>query len=191
MTQSSIRKGKLVVISGPAGVGKTTIVERLLETPGVTRSVSATSRAPRGQEKDGVDYRFYTRERFEAGIRDGEFLEHATIHGNHYGTPIKPIDEAVTDGGVIILAIDVQGAATLRRMKRDFLGIFVAPPSMEELRKRLAGRGDTPVEEVERRMARAIDELRHKDEYDIVVENNSVEGTVRDIRAVLKERQIL
>ena len=124
-------------------------------------------------------------------IRRNHGLEHATIHGNYYGTPLEPLDEAVGQGQVVILAIDVQGAATLRRMKKDFLGFFVLPPSIEELRKRLAGRGDTPSAEVERRLAHAVEEMRHKDDYDVAVVNETVDATVRKIRQVLQERHVL
>lgn len=180
-----------MVISGPAGVGKTTVVSRLLETPGLTRSISATSRPPRKGEQDGRDYRFTTRERFEKGVRDGDFLEHAKIHGQWYGTPLRPIEEGVAAGKVMILAIDVQGARSLRALQRDFLGIFLMPPSMEELQRRLTGRSDTPAEEVERRLAHAVEEMREKDSYDVVVVNETVDGTVRKIRGVLQERHII
>lgn len=189
MSKSSI--GTLVVISGPAGVGKTTVVAKLLETPGLVRSVSATTRAPRGPEKDGREYFFFSRERFEEGVRRGEFLEHAVIHGQRYGTPLKPLEEAVAEGRTVVLAIDVQGAAALRAMNRAFLGIFLLPPSMKELRKRLAGRGDTPEADVERRLAHALEELKHQDSYDVRIVNDSVDGAVAAILRTLKERHLL
>lgn len=185
------RKGALVVISGPSGVGKTTVVKRLLETPGLVRSVSATTRPARLGEQDGRDYFFYSRERFERGIRDGEFLEYATINGHLYGTPLAPLSDAVAEGKTVILAIDVQGAEHLRRLGRPFLGVFLMPPSMEELERRLAGRGDTPSEEVKRRLALARHEVAQKDRYDVVVTNRTIPGTVEEILKVFKERYLL
>ena len=131
-------KGGLVVISGPSGVGKSTVAAELLKLPGITRSVSATTRAPRGKERDGVDYFFMTPARFEEGVAKQEFLEHAVVAGNRYGTPKRAVDGAVAAGQVVVLAIDVQGAAALRAMGQPFLGIFLAPPSMEELRRRMS-----------------------------------------------------
>jgi guanylate kinase len=185
------KKGGLVVISGPSGVGKTTVVRELLKLPGITRSISATTRAPRGGEKDGVDYFFMTPERFEAGVAKQEFLEYAGIVGKRYGTPRKPVEEAVAAGKVVVLAIDVQGAATLKSMAVPFLGIFLAPPSMEELKRRLTGRNDTGDAEAQKRLALAMEELKAKDRYDVVITNDTVAETVAAVVRHLKERGLL
>ncbi len=180
-----------MVVSGPSGVGKTTVVAELLKVPGITRSVSATTRAPRGGEVDGKDYFFLSPGRFEEGVRKGEFLENALVNGQWYGTPRKAVEEAVAAGKVVVLAIDVQGAATLRKMNRPFLGIFLLPPSMEELKRRLAGRKDTPPAEAARRLALAVKEMKEKDRYDLAVTNDTVAGTVDAIVKALKERHFL
>jgi len=186
-----LNKGGLVVVSGPAGVGKTTVVAKILETPGLTRSVSATTRAPRGAEQHGKDYWFTSREQFERGIAQGEYLEHAAIHGNLYGTPLRPLEEAVAAGKVVVLAIDVQGAAALRAMKKPFVGVFLMPPSVDELKHRLAGRGDTPPEERERRLKHAIAEMEQRHLYDAVVVNETVGKSAAEILRILRERQLL
>jgi guanylate kinase len=184
-------RGALVVVSGPSGVGKTTVVAELLKLPGVTRSISATTRPPRGQEADGRDYFFWTRERFEEGVKRGEFLEHATINGQRYGTPRGPLEEQVAAGRVVILAIDVQGAATLRGMRTPFVGVFLMPPSVEELKARLLGRKDTAPEEARRRLERAMEEMKRAGEYDHVVTNVTVAGTVEAIVKILRDRGVL
>lgn len=183
--------GALVVISGPSGVGKTTVVTELLKQPGITRSISATTRPPRGAEIDGKDYFFLSPEAFEQGVQKGDFLEHATINGRRYGTPRKAVEAAVAAGKVIVLAIDVQGAAALRTMKRPFLGVFLMPPSMEELKRRLMGRQDTAPAEAERRLALAMQEMKEKDRYDLVVVNAVVADTVAAILEGLRERKVL
>jgi len=184
-------KGGLVVISGPSGVGKSTVVAELLKLPGITRSVSATTRAPRGQERDGLDYFFMTPARFEEGVAKREFLEHATVAGKCYGTPRKAVEEAVAAGKVVVLAIDVQGAAALRAMRQPFVGIFLAPPSMEELRRRLTGRKDTGAADAERRLALAMEELKEKDRYDVAITNVTVDKAVADVVRALKDRHFL
>ncbi len=188
-----MKQGALVVVSGPSGVGKTTVVSELLKVPGITRSISATTRAPRGQELDGRDYFFMTAERFEEGVRKGEFLEHATVNGRRYGTPRKPVEEAVAAGKVIVLAIDVQGAAALRALKMPFVGIFIAPPSIEELERRIRGRGDTTPEDAARRLALAKQELKEQGKYDVSVVNRDgkVAETVAAILGELQKRNLL
>ncbi len=186
-----MKKGALVVVSGPSGVGKTTVVQELLKRPGVTRSISATTRPSRGQEIDGRDYFFWSAERFDAGVQKGEFLEHATVNGKSYGTPRKAVEEAVAAGKVILLAIDVQGAAALRAMKMPFVGVFIAPPSIEELERRIKGRGDTTPEDAARRLALAKVELKETGKYDVVVINVTVAQTVADILAELRKRNLL
>ena len=180
-----------MVVSGPSGVGKTTVVTELLKVPGITRSVSATTRPARGQELHGRDYYFMTMEQFEEGVRRNEFLEHATINGKRYGTPRKAVDEQVAAGRVVLLAIDVQGAAALRAMKMAFVGVFLLPPSMEELERRILGRGDTPPEEARRRLALAKEEITQAGTYDVKVMNVTVADTVKTIVVELKKRQIL
>lgn len=184
-----MKPGALVVVSGPSGVGKTTVVKELLKLDGFARSVSATTRAPRPGEIDGRDYFFWPEEKFEKEAASGGFLEHARIVGHRYGTPAAAVEAMVAQGKIVILAIDVQGFDALRRAGRPFVGIFLMPPSVEELRRRIEGRADT--KDVEARMARAMDEMKRKDEYDAVIVNRTVPQAVADIVNYLKSKSLL
>lgn len=185
-------RGTLVVISGPSGVGKTTIVRAFLDRrpPGIVKSVSATTRPPRPGEVDGVNYRFLSRERFLQGVRDGEFLEHAEIFGNLYGTPKGPVEEHLAAGRHVILEIDVQGADNIRRLGLAARFVFVLPPSKENLRERLEKRG-TPPAELERRLHEAEAEMARLPLYDATVTNDIVDRAVAELESHLRRFGIL
>lgn len=172
----------MLVISGPSGSGKSTICKRLLEDPRVHFSVSATTRAPRKGEVDGRDYRFLDPETFRRLIREGAFIEHAEVHGNMYGTLRAPMEEALARGEVFLLEIDVQGALQLRALEEPGLYVFIAPPDMEILRRRLVGRGTDAPEVVERRLKKAEDEMREAVKYDHVVVNDDLERALGEVR---------
>ncbi|HEU4339693.1 MAG TPA: guanylate kinase [Planctomycetota bacterium] len=182
--------GTLVVVSGPAGVGKTTVVNALIKTTGLARSVSATTRPRRMGEVNHRDYIFYTPEQFEAEVAAGKFLEHATIYGHRYGTPAGPVDRLLSEGKTVILAIDVQGHAAVKDSGRPCLGIFLMPPSPDDLERRMAARGDNP-DETRRRLSKASGEMARKGEYEVVVTNRTVEQAARDIEDELRKRKLL
>ena len=182
-------RGIVVVVSGPSGVGKTTVIERLLAQPGFARSITATTRAPRGKEKDGVDYLFLDRAVFEEGIRKGRFLEHATVHGNLYGTPREGVDAVLARGDVCLLNIDVQGAESLRRCGLPVATVFLLPPSMEVLERRLVNRGTDAEAEKRRRLETARKELDQADLFDRKVVNGSLEEAVGEIVAFVEQRR--
>ena len=182
--------GRMLVISGPSGSGKSTICRRLLEDSRVTFSISATTRAMRTGEVDGRDYRFLSKEEFSAHVQAGDFIEYAEVHGNMYGTLRAPMDEAIERGGVFLLEIDVQGALQLRGLDVPGLYVFIAPPDLEILRRRLVGRGTDAPEVVERRLKKAEDEMRERTKYDHVVINDDLEralGEVRDLVGLSSE----
>ncbi len=194
MMQSSMgqSRGSLLVLSGPSGVGKTTIAKRLREVPGIVRVMTATTRARRPQEVDGRDYRFLAREAFEAGIARGEFLEHAEIGGNLYGSPREAIEKELAAGRLVLVDIDTQGARSVKALGLPAFFVFVEPPSLEELRRRLEGReSGEPPEELRRRLERAEREMAQKDEYDVVVTNAAVERAVEEILAHARRRNLL
>lgn len=184
-------RGSLLVISGPSGVGKTTIARRLAEIPGIARVVTATTRPPRPGEADGRDYRFLGRDQFEAAAARGEFLEHAEIDGNLYGTPREAVEQELRAGRLVLLDIDVQGARSVRAAGLPALAVFVDPPSREELRRRLEGRGSEDAGAVRRRLERAEREMAQRDLYDVVVVNRDVEETVARILAEIRKRNLL
>ena len=178
-------KPLFIVISAPSGCGKTTLIDMLLqEYSDIVYSISCTTRAPRGEEEDGVDYHFKTVERFEELIAEDAFIEHARVHGNYYGTLREPIESALKEGCSVILDIDVQGAAKVREfvralpdydpMKVGYVDIFVNPPSLEELRSRLEGRGTDSPEVIERRLANAEGEMARAGEYMFRVTNDDL-----------------
>jgi guanylate kinase len=181
------RRGLLIVISGPSGVGKDTVIKRLLELdPKVKYSVSYTTRAPRAGEVDGVDYRFASREEFERLIREGALLEHATYDGHLYGTPIAPLDEARAAGSDIVLKIDVQGAEQVRKRAPDALRVFLAPPNMDELlRRRTARHSESPVDQTARQLI-AKDEMALAPHFDHVVINDDLERSVQEVLAIIR-----
>ena len=178
-------RGLLVVLSGASGVGKTAIAAELLRLPQFARAVTATTRAPRPGEKDGVDYHFLTDAAFREKVARGEFLEHAEVHGRLYGTPRDAVQAIAGRGLVCLLVIDVQGAATLRRDKVAGRFVFVAPPSLEELERRLRGRGTESEEAIARRLAAARQEIAESGSYDAVVINDDLGRAVREISALV------
>ncbi len=178
-------RGSMVVISGPSGSGKSTICKKLLEDPRVVFSVSATTRKRREGEVDGKDYVFLTREEFKRKVEHGEFIEHAEVYGNMYGTMREPMVKALAEGKVFLLEIDVQGANQLRALGEPGTYVFIAPPDFEELRRRLAGRGSETPEMLERRLHKAEDEWRERVMYDHVVVNDDVDRAVGEIRRLL------
>ena len=178
-------KPLFIVISAPSGCGKTTLIDMLLqEYCDIVYSISCTTRAPRGEEEDGVDYHFKTVERFKQLIAEDAFIEHARVHGNYYGTLREPIESALREGCSVILDIDVQGAAKVREfvhslpdsdpMKAGYVDIFILPPSMEELRSRLVGRGTDSPEAVEKRLENAEGEIARAGEYMFRVTNDDL-----------------
>lgn len=178
-------QGQMLVISGPSGSGKTSVCRQLLEDPRVTFSVSATTRAPREGEVDGRDYHFVTPEWFREQMRAGNFIEHAEVYGNMYGTLRGPMQEAVERGEVYLVEIDVQGALQLKALDVPGLYIFIAPPNLEELRRRLVGRRTDAPEVIERRLKKAEDELRERVKYDHVVVNDELPRALAEVRRLV------
>jgi guanylate kinase len=181
------KRGLLIVISGPSGVGKDTVIKRLLELdPKLRYSVSYTTRPPRPGELDGVDYRFVNKEEFERLIREDALLEYARYDGHLYGTPIVPLDQARAAGYDIVLKIDVQGAEQVRRRAPDALRIFLAPPNMDELlRRRTERHSESPRDQTARQRI-ALDEMALAPNFDQVVVNDDLEGAVQEVLEIIQ-----
>ena len=186
----SSRRGQLFVVSAPSGTGKTTVVERLVQTvPDLVLSRSYTSRQTREGESNGVDYNFVTRSRFEEMIAAEEFLEWADVFGNLYGTCASDTERDLAQGQDVVLVIDVQGARQVRLRYRDTVGIFVMPPSFDVLEQRLRGRSKDAEDAMQRRLRTARNEVAAFSEYDYVIVNDELEACVDRLRAiVLAER---
>jgi guanylate kinase len=180
-------RARPLVLAAPSGTGKTTIARRLVEDEGdFVFSVSATTRAPRPGERDGVDYDFLDRAAFEALVDRGELVEWAEVHGRHYGTPRRNVDRAARDGRHVVLDIDVQGAAQIRARVPDALLVFVLPPSIEALVARLGHRATEDRGEMARRLSTALDELDQVDAFDHVIVNDDLDQTVGRIREAVR-----
>jgi guanylate kinase len=174
-----------MVLSSPSGGGKTSVCAELLaRLPWLKRCVTATTRPPRAGERDGVDYWFLSRPAFEQRLKRGEFFEHAEVHGNLYGTPMREVERSLKAGQSLVLVIDVQGAAQVRRRKKDAVTVFLLPPSLSELKRRLAGRGTDAAEVVRRRLADAGGELARAGEYQYWVVNDRFERAVEQAAAI-------
>ncbi|HET9903542.1 MAG TPA: guanylate kinase [Xanthobacteraceae bacterium] len=192
------RRGLLLVLSSPSGAGKTTLTRRLLaEDSGVRLSISVTTRPRRLSEVNGVDYNFIDREQFAAMIRNGELLEYAEVFGNLYGTPRRPVEAMLAEGHDVLFDIDWQGAKQLiEKVRPDLVTVFVLPPSIEELERRLRRRAEDPEEAIRVRMEKACEEISHYEEYDYIVVNHDLEQAFREVQAILaaerlrRERQV-
>ncbi|MBR6473322.1 MAG: guanylate kinase [Firmicutes bacterium] len=177
--------GKLFIISGPSGAGKGTIANRILEETALEFSVSMTTRKPREGEIDGVHYFFVEEETFVKNIEEDGFLEHAQVYGNRYGTPKGPILERLEKGIDVLLDIEMQGALQIRENYPGGVFIFIIPPSLEELRRRLTNRGTETAEAIELRLSNTITELRYIDKYDYLVVNDDLEEAVERVKSII------
>jgi guanylate kinase len=186
-TQIAKRQGIIFILSAPSGAGKTTLYHGLRKAyPEIKLSVSCTTRAQRKGEVNGQDYRFIRVEQFEAMKSNGEFAEWASVHGNSYGTPRKPLDHSVQSGSDILLDIDVQGARQIKQAYPNAVSIFLLPPSLRELRRRLAARGTDGKEIIRRRLANAQDEIKARIYYDYYVVNREVNEAVRVLSSIVE-----
>lgn len=179
------------IISAPSGSGKSTLVHRLLASdPSLIFSISFTTRPPRGQERTGVDYNFISHEEFEARILRGEFLEHAKVFDNYYGTHRSALDEAVREGKDLVLDIDVQGARQLKVRLPEAVSIFVLPPSREILEQRLRARSQDTEAVIQRRLKGAAEEVRNYIQYDYVLINREIEGSVERLESIVQAERL-
>lgn len=186
-----MKKGLLIIVSGPSGVGKGTVRDYYMkdESLNLTYSISMTTRKPREGEVDGVDYIFVTREEFEQKIQEGEFLEYAEFVGNYYGTSLKQVNKLREEGKNVILEIEVQGATIVKDKCPDAVTIFIIPPSIEELERRIRGRRSEPEEIIQQRLAKATQELKLVGNYKYVVCNDDPELAAEVIGLIIKRNQ--
>ena len=182
-----MRKGLLILISGPSGTGKGTVCDLLRKKhPEISYSISATTRQPRPGEQDGVNYYFYDKEKFRQMIDAGELLEWAEVYGNYYGTPKQKVLDRLNAGEDILLEIDTQGALNVMKAMPEGLFIFLLPPSLEELANRLKGRGTETEESLQRRLGAAVDEIKIAHNYRYVVVNDKVEAAEKAIAGIIE-----
>lgn len=182
--------GTLFIFSAPSGAGKTSLVKKLIEqTSFIGASVSHTTRAPRAGEVDGKDYHFVSQEQFQQMVGEGAFLEHAQVFDNFYGTSQAWVEAELKAGRDVILEIDWQGAAQVRRLIPEAVSVFIAPPSIEALRERLNGRGQDCEEIIERRMQDARNEMSHYAEFDYLIINDNFENALAELRSIIIARR--
>jgi guanylate kinase len=186
------RRGFLLVLSSPSGAGKTTIARRLIAAdPGLTLSVSVTTRPPRQGETDGRDYFFIDRKRFDEMLAQGQLLEHAVVFGHRYGTPRPPIEEALVSGRDVVGDVDWQGAQQLaEKLPSDLVSVFVLPPSLDALALRLRSRAQDTRSVVAARMAKSAEEMSHWSEYDYVIINDQIEKSVAEAQAIITAERL-
>lgn len=187
MLKNTKRRGQLIVISGPSGVGKSTVIAEVRrERKTLTFSVSYTTRKPRQGEENHVQYHFIDRDEFEQMVADGKFLEYATYANNYYGTGKADVEQLLADGYDVLLDIDVQGGASVRALRPDAISIFVVPPSFGELSRRLYGRKSETHEVIQERLKRAREEYKEIPNYDYLVVNDQVSQAAAEVLAILK-----
>lgn len=185
-----LKEGILIIISGPSGSGKGTIVTELIQNPQYYLSISLTTRKPRMGEEEGLHYFFRSEEEFFKLREHNELLEWASFCGNYYGTPKSNVEQKLKEGKNVILEIEVQGAFKVKQLYPDSIFVFIVPPSMEELRRRLINRGTEKHSVIEERISRAIEEIKLMDEYDYIVVNDALLTAVNNINTIVKAEQL-